>query len=308
MHAWESIQKTLDFIEKHLQDEISANDLAGIVSLSVFYYQRLFTRLVKKPVQEYIKLRRLARASKALEDKNNRILDVALAYGFGSHDTFTRAFKDAYGFTPTEYRSNPVMLNNFNKPDLLLGYVMIDEGVPLVSDGMVLEINRKTMDAPVNFIGVSDYVRIESQIPAGMVTGVDTPGAIWARFEQEKNKIRGKPNGRNLGASYLGDAPKGCFTYFAGTESENNCENYQTWQLPAREYVVCSFEAESFEELVTNSIDKAGKFTSTWIAKHGLICADYSAEMYFRNTSDVAYMETWYPVKKGAVTYERKSN
>lgn len=95
MHAWEAIQKTLDFIEENIGEEIDIEQLARESSLSVFYYQRLFSRLVKKPVREYIKLRRLAFACKSLADKQRRILDIALDCGFGSHETFTRAFKEA---------------------------------------------------------------------------------------------------------------------------------------------------------------------------------------------------------------------
>lgn len=61
MHAWESIQITLDLIEANLSEEISINELANKANLSPFYYQRLFKRLVNKTVMEYIKLRRLAK-------------------------------------------------------------------------------------------------------------------------------------------------------------------------------------------------------------------------------------------------------
>lgn len=74
MHAWEAIQKTLDHIEEHVHEEIQIEALAEIASLSLFYYQRLFARLVKKPVREYIKLRRLALSCRGLHDKKNRSL------------------------------------------------------------------------------------------------------------------------------------------------------------------------------------------------------------------------------------------
>ena len=96
MHAWESIQKTVDYIEENISRDIQIEELADCAALSLFYYQRLFARLVKKPVREYIKLRRLAYACKSLEATNNRIIDIALEYGFSSHETFTKAFKDAY--------------------------------------------------------------------------------------------------------------------------------------------------------------------------------------------------------------------
>lgn len=72
-----------------------------------------------------------------LRDKENRIIDIAMEYGFASHVTFTRAFKETYGITPSQYRDKPIGLQNFVKPDLSLGYVVADEGIPLISDGLV---------------------------------------------------------------------------------------------------------------------------------------------------------------------------
>lgn len=100
MHAWEAIQKSLDYIEDNLSEDINMDTLANVAALSPYYFQRLFRRLVKKPVNEYMKLRRLAKASEALENKEKRIMDVALDCGFSDHANFTRAFKGAYGITP----------------------------------------------------------------------------------------------------------------------------------------------------------------------------------------------------------------
>ena len=140
MHAWEAIQKSVDYIENNLTEEIPIDKLAETANLSPFYFQRLFSRLVKRPVCEYIKLRRLAQAVNDLKVKNSRILDIALDYGFSSHASFTRAFKETYGITPDEYRITGVHLNQFVKPELVLNYVMVDENVPLVTDGIVLEV------------------------------------------------------------------------------------------------------------------------------------------------------------------------
>ena len=76
MHAWEAIQRSVDYVEEHLQENIRAEDLAEMVGVSPFYFQRLFKRLVNKPLQEYIKLRRLAKSIEALNTENQRILDV----------------------------------------------------------------------------------------------------------------------------------------------------------------------------------------------------------------------------------------
>ena len=142
MHAWEAIEQSLTYIEEHLTGEISTEELANTVGLSPFYFQRLFKRLVNKPVQEYVKLRRLATVIENLKSTEQKILDIALDYGFSSHANFTRAFKETYGITPEDYRGNLPMLNTFKKPEVAMNYVLIDEGVPLVTGNIVLEIQR----------------------------------------------------------------------------------------------------------------------------------------------------------------------
>ncbi|MBE8863562.1 helix-turn-helix transcriptional regulator, partial [Enterococcus faecium] len=73
-HAWEAIQKSIDYIEDNLTEPLEIETLAQVASLSVFYYQRLFTRLVKISVREYIKLRRLARGALLLKNQKKRVI------------------------------------------------------------------------------------------------------------------------------------------------------------------------------------------------------------------------------------------
>ena len=120
MHAWEAIQRTLETIEGRINEDVPIKELADRAGLSEFYYQRLFSRLVQRPVREYIELRRLALATEQLRDCDRSILDIAIGRGFGSHETFTRAFKEAYGMTQTEFRERANSLNNFEKPGLRL--------------------------------------------------------------------------------------------------------------------------------------------------------------------------------------------
>jgi len=304
MHAWESIQKTLDYIEENIGDEIHIEALAKIAALSLFYYQRLFTRLVKKTVREYIKLRRLARACKRLKNGNNHIIDIAEKYGFGSRETFSRAFKDAYGLTPSEYRNKPVGLESFAKPNLLLNYVMVDEGAPLITEGIVLEYNRKILSEPVNFLGVKDFYRFKPGKMLGEKTGVSEPAVIWDRFFSVLNDIPCIPYGRRVGVSYHGGAPDGYSTYFVGAEVDAAAidsvgSRFASWQLPARDYIVCEYEAENFKQLIA-SLGIMMKFTRFWLKKHGLTADGFFPEIYYRNIPDVnyAYMEMWIPFRE----------
>lgn len=300
MHAWEAIQKSVDYIEDHLCEEIKIEDLANVVSLSPFYFQRLFSRLVNKPVNEYIKLRRLANATSALEDKL-RIVDIALKYGFSSHGNFTRAFKEAYGITPDEYRKLPLKLTQFVKPELILNYVMVDENVPLITDGIVIEVSRKKLDVPRTFVGIECEIPI-CQLMGGETTSVAVAYGLWEDFRKQKNNI---PNlmkdGNELGALYMGDAKEGCCTYMAGVEVEfgTKVEGFKTFVLPVAEYLVCGFEAENFQELVNSALFKADKFMGRWMEKHRLTTTEIAIEMYYPPTAKSAYLEHWViPVPK----------
>lgn len=295
MHAWEQIQQSVDYIEDHLSEDIKIENLAQLASLSPFYYQRLFSRLVKKPVMEYIKLRRLAIASEALLNKSKRILDIALELGFSSHETLTRAFKSTYGMTPEEYRSNPVRLNNFCVPQLLLNYTLVDENVPLIADGIVIEISRRSLASPQYFTGLTVEEPIE-QMPGNGEPGVDGLSKLWDDFHECKHSIQGlKEDGDELGVAYGGTKP-GHYRYFGGAEaiSDQTAEGYSTWELSEGEYIVCSFEAEDFEHLVTDALYKAQRYVfEMWLPKHKLTCKPFAIERYAEHSPDTTSMEVW---------------
>ena len=303
MHAWESIQKVLDHIEDNLAQCHSPEELSKVAALSPFYFQRLFARLVKRPVNEYIKMRRLARACEALEDRSQRILDIALAYGFNSHEQFTKAFKGAFGITPEAFRKHPVRLNQAMKPDLLLDYTLIDENVPLIADSIVLEISRKTVGVPELYVGLSAPVSIAQQTPVGEATGVDVPGQLWDAFHEQKDGIVGlAPDGIELGASSMGEHADGTFTYFVGASAiagataphDTSLFDFATWELPAGEYIVCSFEAADFAELTTSALGKSMRYLfGTWLPKHNLTPRPFSAEKYTDAGPEICKMELW---------------
>jgi len=296
MHAWEQIQQTIEYIEDHLEEEINIENLAQIASLSPFYYQRLFSRLVKKPVAEYIKLRRMAKATVTLLQKDKRIIDIALDLGISSHEHFSRTFKDTFGMTPDEYRKNPVTLNRMTKPELLLHYLLIDEGVPLITDGIVLEINRQQLTEPICFCGMKVDMPVQFVDGLGTESGVDPLDTLWRNLHEQKESIlKLSANNEEIGVAYPSQK-EGCFSYFAGARSgqeEASC-GYMKWELPPGKYVVCSFEAENFEALVMDALYKAQQYVySIWIPKHELQTDVFCAERYASHSPETTNMELW---------------
>ena len=296
MHAWEQIQQTIEYIENHLEEEINIEKLAAIASLSPFYYQRLFSRLVKKPVAEYVKLRRLAKATVTLLQKDKRIIDIALDLGFSSHEHFTRTFKDTFGMTPDEYRKNPVTLNRLTKPELLLHYTLIDEGVPLITDGIVLEINRQQIMEPIRFVGLKVDMPVQFVDGLGTESGIDPLGNLWQSLHEQKEiKLGLAADSEELGVAYP-CLKEGYFSYFAGARSiqgEAPC-GFMNWELPPGNYVVCSFEAENFETLVMDALYKAQQYVyNTWLPKHSLRTDAFCAERYASHSPETTNMEIW---------------
>lgn len=299
MHAWKQIQQTIEYIDEHLDEEINIDRLAKLASLSQFYYQRLFRRLVKKPVAEYVKLRRMAKATEALTQKDQRILDVALDLGFSSHEHFTRTFKDTFGMTPEEYRKNPMPLNCMTKPELSLPYTLVDEGVPLVTDGIILEINRRQLLQPIRFIG------FEKKMPVGFVdglgteSGVDPLDTLWRDFHQKRvSELLLEDDVEEIGVTHP-CADEGYFLYFAGAKADTDAipTGFTSLELPAGEYIVCTFEAETFEALVMDVLYKAQQYLfGTWLTSHNLQTEPFCAERYASHTPQTTSMEVWLKV------------
>jgi AraC family transcriptional regulator len=99
------IEKALWFIESHFAREITLDDVASVCGLSRFQMSRLFARAVGSSVTAYVRGRRLTQAAHALADGAPDILAVALEAGYGSHEAFSRAFRDQFGVTPAEVRA-----------------------------------------------------------------------------------------------------------------------------------------------------------------------------------------------------------
>ena len=113
MYDWyRNIQNIIDEIDacikNHDSEALALSRLAKSLGYSEFYVSRKFNEISGMSLRDYMRYRRLAFALTELRDTDRGILDIALDYGFSSHEAFTRAFRDTYGITPSEYRKKPV--------------------------------------------------------------------------------------------------------------------------------------------------------------------------------------------------------
>ena len=98
---------SLYYIEEHLTSNIKTEDIAAACFCSKSTLEKLFQCLNHISIRDYIVRRRMTLAAKLLlEDSSISILDVAVKYGYGSNEAFTRAFKQVWNCTPAEYRKS----------------------------------------------------------------------------------------------------------------------------------------------------------------------------------------------------------
>lgn len=106
MRGLELLACSLDYIEKHLNRSLKTEDVAAICYCSKSTLEKLYHYVYHTSVHRYVTCRKMMAAARLLaENPEASILTVALEYGYGSHEAFTRAFKDVWNCTPSAFRS-----------------------------------------------------------------------------------------------------------------------------------------------------------------------------------------------------------
>ncbi len=106
MNLLESMNRALTYIEEHLTGDIDYKEAARLACCSEYHFKRMFSFLAGVTLSEYIRRRRLSLAAFELTNHSARIIDVAVKYGYGSADSFARAFQILHGATPSEARNS----------------------------------------------------------------------------------------------------------------------------------------------------------------------------------------------------------
>lgn len=158
MDYFQAIQRFVDYIEDHLDEEIDMDEAVRRSHLSKFHFYRLFKAIVGITVHEYIKRRRLSEAAEHLRKTKDDVLMTAVKYGFNSQAVFTRNFKRLYHYPPAKFRSmkddtwRSGKTNKINVDALKLkiknesGKVVVYEKVEIIKDLRLVGIERVTHD------------------------------------------------------------------------------------------------------------------------------------------------------------------
>ena len=223
----DSVQKSIDYFEQHIKDDIELNIIIRQSCFSTTHFYRIFQALVGDSLKDYIRKRRLSDAAIELCFSEKRIIDIAFEYGFNSQEVFTRAFFKLFGITPGRYRA-------------LKGKTVLYEKVDAYQK-MLINLNRENFIEPKIVIDKEfRVVGLKRQVKPGD----DLIRKLWGDFNQRKSEIIDAVDINNLLGlcEYMPDiTDESEFSYIAGVEAgDPGCipEGMTVKVIPSSKYAV----------------------------------------------------------------------
>jgi len=116
----EQVNKAIDYVEANLEGKIDMDEVAKIMCQPKISFQRTFSLVMNISINEYIRSRRMTLAAISLRNGSEKVVDLALKYGFESPASFARSFKEFHGISPTMARKKDAQLNLFPRITCLL--------------------------------------------------------------------------------------------------------------------------------------------------------------------------------------------
>jgi AraC family transcriptional regulator len=186
MDSLKSMNDALQYLEEQLQYEIDFAEVAKRAYCSEYHFKRMFSFLAGIPLSEYIRRRRLTLAAFELQNSDVKVIDVAVKYGYSSPDSFTKAFQQMHGITPSEARKNGHSLKAFPRMSFQLSVkggsemnyrivekeafsiVGLKKRVPLVFEGVNPEIAAMWQSLTPEMI--SELKSLSNIEPSGLIS------------------------------------------------------------------------------------------------------------------------------------------
>ncbi len=273
------VQKALWYVESHSRDPISLEDVATACNVSSFHLTRAFAASMGLSLMRYVRARRLSEAARQLAGGADDILRLALDTGYGSHEAFTRAFRDQFALTPEQVRSQ--------------GHL---DNIKLVE---AIAMNA----APYPDLDPPRFETSEPMVLAGLVERhpCETPAGIpdqWQRFGPYIGALQGQVNKVAYGASYNFDGESD-FDYMCGVEvagSPDLPKGITTLRVPAQRYAVFTHKGH-----IAGIRSTYAAIWSKWFPESGHKAAPApTLERYgpeFNPVTGMGGVEIWIPIQ-----------
>jgi len=289
MDLLKNMNSAIRYIEDHLADEIDFKEVARRAYCSEYHFKRMFSFLAGISLSEYIRRRRLTLAAFELGDPNVKVIDIAIKYGYSSPDSFTRAFQQLHGITPSEARHNGHSLKAFPPMSFQLSIQGGSEMNYRIVEKEAFRIVGLKKRVPIIFNGVNSEI-----------------SAMWQSLNEEKiTELKGlsnvEPKGLISASTNFSEdrmEEKGELDHYIGTATTSECpEHLSSLEVAAGTWAV--FEAVGpFPATLQNVW---GRIYSEWFPSSSYQQVE-GPEILWNESKDVSSpnfrSEIWIPVTK----------
>lgn len=275
----ERLNLAIEYIEEHLTDKIDYEKLAGIAACPAYHFQRMFFYMTNISLSEYIRRRRMSLAAVDLQDKNAKVVDIALKYGYDSPTAFNRAFQSIHGIAPSLIRKEKPELKSYPAIRFSLSVLGMEE--------MNFKIEEK---AAFRIIGLSCPLSRELEenfaiIPHEWDTALEN--GTLSRLHALMNQ---KPDGL-LGVSIHNTKE---WKYLIAVSSSKTDFCFEEYEIPAATWAVFSGRGTNVS---LQNLER--RVITEWLPTSGYDYAEIpDIEVYIKADPNDAIYEYWLPVIK----------
>ena len=292
------MQKAIDYVEANLTEEIDYERVAAESFSSSYHFQRVFSILCGYTLGEYIRLRRLSLAGAELASGKEKVIDVALKYGYDSPDSFAKAFQRFHGITPSEARADGRMLKSFSRLSIkisleggntmnyrmeekgemiLTGYKRRFSGIPGEREDQERDMYVKTRPFQYILKGLSGDVVTDFNV----ITNVDDDGYDFYIAHQLNPYCR-----NNL--------------HKDGILGKEYAQYYENVTIPKATYAI--FETDRCAYPTTVFLELRKRIAAEWLPTSGYQLANAPelvvTHWYEGDKKNERYRELWIPIEK----------
>lgn len=287
MDLLKNMNNAMRYIEDNLTNEIDFKIVARIAHCSEYHFKRMFSFLAGITLSEYIRRRRLSLAAFELTNSILKIIDIAVKYGYNSPDSFTRAFQNLHGVTPSEARNNGQQLKAFPPMTFQLSIRGGNE--------MNYRIEQKKA---FNIVGIMKRVPIIFEGENPEIT------AMWksldmGKIDQLKKLSNVEPKGMIQASTNFSDGrmeEKGELDQYIGVATTEECpENFSKFEVPALTWAIF----ESTGPFPSTLQETWGRIFSEWFPSSNYQVTEGPEILSIKTqdlTSPSVKSEIWIPV------------
>lgn len=293
----ERMNRAIDYIEANLTGEIELREVAHMACCSSYQFQRMFSFITDVTLAEYIRRRRLTLAALELQHSGaEKVINVALKYGYESPVSFARAFHALHGITPAMARQEGIALKAYPR----LSFLIAIKG----AEAMNYRIETKES---FEVFGIEGIFRVD-----GGGEAPQTPAKLWEQSHSNGEVERLEACAGDLPAfvsqdlypvhavcSYRKTGPD-TFPYmlYAFKDEGSNTEGYTSITIPAHTWAIFSSEPHPGDSFSTTIETLYKRFYTEWLPTSGYEQVDGTELEMYGEKDGLNYIELWFAVRK----------